>query len=353
MWTQENFTEWVLGHSAWDFLIFGLAFVLTALWGFLSRLRGPLWFLLALVATFLVLLTVRVFGTVGEVVLAIPFGIALWRILSEKKHGLLGRQAPVQQGHPTSTYLDGHAGYAKSGRTGSFTIRFDFLPGDPLKNGWAWRYPRPQPPDYINHLKCSRPDDLHADDGLRIVCDLPFYAIGYDLALTGPPFDQMEYDIKYSGDTMVFILVDVASKDGKLAGEKWIKIHASRDGSVRAEVTKEYPNEFTLWVPGRPLRDGWLQFNLSLPEVMKVTWARDGWTFKRVKMFSLRGSLSISPIGFGCPDLGGLHRCLLNATAAILRPRTSQRKNARSEHRAVASARSPWHDHRYRGRGAR
>lgn len=176
-----------------------------------------------------------------------------------------------------------------------YCIRFDYLPVSPLNRDWTLGYPNPRPPELS--LDFRRPTELHDRDGLKIVAN-KVYAIDRSIPVAVPSHDRLKYNVKRESDVMIFIRVELSSNDGTFTGEKWIKIYDSKDGVIRAEPTKGAKDEWTIWVPARPLQHGWVAFDISLPEVVKETWGHEGWVYLRVRVFRLRGNLSISPITF-------------------------------------------------------
>jgi hypothetical protein len=60
-------------------------------------------------------------------------------------------------------------------------------------------------------------------------------------------------------------------------------------------------NEGVLSISGKPLRGGWESFDLVLDDVVRDTFGKRGFiygAYGKLLRIRLRGSLSISPIGF-------------------------------------------------------
>jgi hypothetical protein len=168
-------------------------------------------------------------------------------------------------------------------------IRFDYVPDKLTNHRWKPGYPDKREPEAAAY---SSPRDAPVPGCLSIKTDV-VYALDYQL----PPTvcDRVRFDAQYSGTTMLFTGVLLTSKTGSPPGWKWIKYYIS-SGEIRAEPTPGSPNEYTLWWPAAALPNGWVSFDLSLPQVVQHTWGTQGWAYESLKAIRIRGSLSISPI---------------------------------------------------------
>src|SRR5579863_1983135 len=169
-------------------------------------------------------------------------------------------------------------------------IHFDYLPDKLTNHGWKPGYQNRAEPELSAY---SSPPDAPIL-GCVSIKTVTAYALDYGLR----PFvcDGVQFDAQYSDSTMIFTEVGLKSRDGTMAVRRWIKYYPSSDGGTRSEVTEGYPNEYTLWMTPGPLPNGWVRFKLSLPDVVQLTWGKQGFLYESLKTIRLRGELSISPI---------------------------------------------------------
>lgn len=169
-------------------------------------------------------------------------------------------------------------------------IRFDYLPDPLTKHGWKLAYG--VEPDAGTY---GTPKDAPVFGSLSINTAI-IYALDHHI----PPMvcDGASFEAQYSDTTMLFSEVGLRSRDGSLFARRWIKYYVSSSGDkeMRSEVTAGYPNEFTLWWPATALPNRWVSLNISLPEAVRQTWGKQGWTYDSFLTFRIRGSVSISPI---------------------------------------------------------
>jgi hypothetical protein len=171
-------------------------------------------------------------------------------------------------------------------------IVFDYLPDALTNHGWKPGYKdRPEPAASAY----SSPTDAPGPGCLSIMTDV-LYALDYEL----PPTvcDGLSFEAKYSDTTMLFIEVRLRSRDGSVVSRKWIKFYISSSGDSGIRAEEGSPNEYTIWWPAKALPSRWVSFEVSLPELVRLTWGKGGWTYDSLLTFRIRGRLSISPIRF-------------------------------------------------------
>jgi hypothetical protein len=178
-----------------------------------------------------------------------------------------------------------------SDQTNIYEIRFDYLPGNLLDNGWVRAYPR----DTEVRPKATLATDVSIAGSIKI--DAPDgHAYDYRLPRNVKLADHLVFAAKYTPTTMIFTEVQLSSKDESQTVYKWIKYEPGK-GSPRP--TKGYEDyECTFPVAGEPLQSDWRKFTISLPDVVEQTWGKHGLIFRGVTVFRVRGSLGISPIEF-------------------------------------------------------
>jgi hypothetical protein len=102
---------------------------------------------------------------------------------------------------------------------------------------------------------------------------------------------------------MIFTKVEVATRDGSQNRRLWIKYYF---GERRAVITPDGPPvdpkillpESTVWLPAKVAKDT-LQFDIDLREAVALALGDQGWIYKSITDFRIRGTLSISPVVFG------------------------------------------------------
>jgi hypothetical protein len=175
-------------------------------------------------------------------------------------------------------------------RTLTHKITFDYLPSNMMDNGWTRAYPS----DATEKPKATLVSG--APIAGSIAMDAPEgHAYNYELPRNARLSDSLEYAAKYKPATMIFIMVELSSKDGTKTECKWIK---PVPGSGSPQQTSNNKDEWTLPIPGEPMKNEWRKFAISLPDAVEKTWGKFGYIFKAVTAFRLRGNPEISPIDF-------------------------------------------------------
>lgn len=178
------------------------------------------------------------------------------------------------------------------------TIAFDYLPISPLERDWTKAY--------TQEGEVAFKTDVGCPGSLNMVVKTSFVAIHHQLPAHASLSTVVRYNARFIRDTMIFIGIDVASKDGSQRRKVWIKFY---HGKKRFEPTgdapavdnaKELPEQ-TVWLPGK-IRDGWIEFDVSLPDAVQLCLGSNGWVYQSIWAFRIRGDLSISPIQFLGPN---------------------------------------------------
>jgi hypothetical protein len=107
--------------------------------------------------------------------------------------------------------------------------------------------------------------------------------------------ESLSYASKRTNETMIFSFVRLRQRDGAEA-HKWIK-HTL--GTGKAHPTPKWEEmEWTHYLTGIPMSDGWRRFDVSLRKSVEETWGYYGWSLNGLLAIRLRGKLSISPLEF-------------------------------------------------------
>lgn len=176
-------------------------------------------------------------------------------------------------------------------------ITFDYLPASPLEHGWTQPYYK----DGVAVFKT----DLDIPGSLRMEIMHSVVAINYELPDIARLANTVQFTTKYAGGTqaMIFTKVEVGTRDGSMHRRLWIKYYY---GERRATKTPDGPEvnpkkllpESTVWLPAKLSADT-LQFDINLPDAVALAVGEQGWVYKSVWDFRIRGTLSISPVTFG------------------------------------------------------
>jgi hypothetical protein len=190
---------------------------------------------------------------------------------------------------PTDRSRNGRASTSEQVKT--YEIRFDYLPGNLLDNGWVRAYPK----DADVRPKATLIPD--APIAGSILIDSPEgHAYDFPVQRSVKLSDRLVFVAKYSATTMIFATLELSSVDGTQAVYKSIKFELGKGLPHPTKGWEEY--EYTLPVNGEPIINDWRRFDIALPEAVAQTWGKHGMILKGVTKFRLRGSLSISPIEF-------------------------------------------------------
>jgi hypothetical protein len=180
---------------------------------------------------------------------------------------------------------------SRFGQTKTYEIRFDYLPGNMLDNGWSRAYPKNATVKPTATIASDPPIAGSVD------IDAPAdHAYDHPLPVSAKLSNRLVFAAKYTASTMIFTHVELSSADGTQRVRKLIKYVV---GDSPPHPTKGWEEgEYTFPIIGEPLKNQWRKFDIALPDVVARTWGKNGLIFRGVTVFSLRGSLGISPIEF-------------------------------------------------------
>lgn len=180
---------------------------------------------------------------------------------------------------------------APEGQIKTFEIRFDYLPGNMLDNGWV----RP----YLKEADAKPKATLAPDAPVAgsIIIDVPEgHAFEYQLPRNVRMSDRLIYTARYFATTMIFTRLELSSIDGTQTVQKLIKYELGTGSPYPTKGCEE--REYTLPLAGEPVKNQWRRFEIALPEAVARTWGKHGLVFKGVTGFLVRSTIGISPIEF-------------------------------------------------------
>jgi hypothetical protein len=102
--------------------------------------------------------------------------------------------------------------------------------------------------------------------------------------------------IKHSDTSMLWVLVQVSSGDGTRSVNRILKIDLQGSHPRPPEQHQTVTQEKIVWVPSKPLGDGWVDLDVRVPELVHSAWGKEGWKHNSVRGLQLHGNVAISPI---------------------------------------------------------
>jgi hypothetical protein len=118
------------------------------------------------------------------------------------------------------------------------------------------------------------------------------YALDYEVGPSGSLCNFVEFALKPSRESIVYVKIKVRSRDGSESAEVWLAHRIGNEPPKKLDP----PIEWQIFVPGEVLDNEWLLLKLSIPDEVQNTFGRDGWVYQSLLRIRLRGSMSISPI---------------------------------------------------------
>jgi len=171
------------------------------------------------------------------------------------------------------------------------TIQFDYA-DPPMNHGWQLVEGNPQLITFEklndatvgNALKISSPSDN-------------IYALDYILSPQSSEFgNSLELVANYyDAQTSFYVYVSMVNNNGDTQSG-WLKLKIGKDQALPSQKTVG-EQEWLLYVkPEAFLDQNWVQMQIDLTEAVQETFGKDGWTFKKLLRFRIRGNLWIDYI---------------------------------------------------------
>lgn len=164
-------------------------------------------------------------------------------------------------------------------------IGFDYLPVSPLIHGWKLGEgipPRFTPVSYRLVKKAL------AIQGVAQPEQRP-YALDYNVE---PVAKIVEFVAKFESGAAIYAHVGMAlSKPPSTSAEGWIQFRIGTSHPERVAY-----NEWLMYVMPTRSKGKWGVFRIDLIDAVKQTLGNDGWTFKQLIGFRLRGNLKLAHI---------------------------------------------------------
>jgi hypothetical protein len=130
------------------------------------------------------------------------------------------------------------------------------------------------------------------------VLDMPLnqrYSMNYDVKPFACAGTAIEFFARYEADNAaVYARVVIQRQSGSEHKGVWIKF---KIGSQLAQPSQDGSQEWVWYIQPAMLEDrGWAKFEVGLPHVVEQTFGMDGWSYRELKGFRLRGGLKIKYI---------------------------------------------------------
>lgn len=171
-------------------------------------------------------------------------------------------------------------------------IRFDYLPDSPIKHGWQLDFDSKTPPEQRKAPQFSAAHPAPIPGSCSIV-DNGRYSLNHAIGQVQSLANLVEYCIKPSQYGSFYLRVTVRSRDGSQTRSVWLR-HVIGTG-MPYQVG---PNEWSFYINGELLEDGWVLVKLSLEDEVSCSFGTQGYVYQNLLSVRFRGSLSISPISF-------------------------------------------------------
>jgi hypothetical protein len=128
------------------------------------------------------------------------------------------------------------------------------------------------------------------------VLDMPLnqrYSMNYDVKPFACAGTSMEFVARYEADNAaVYARVVIQRQNGSEHKGVWIKF---KIGSQLAQPSQDGSQEWVWYMQPTTDSSGWAKFKVDLPDVIEQTFG-EGWTYRELKKFRLRGGLKIKHI---------------------------------------------------------
>jgi hypothetical protein len=162
------------------------------------------------------------------------------------------------------------------------TIRFDYS-DSPSLHGW--------------HIGSVTPSFRSVTDGffgsaLEIRATQK-YAMDYYLDDKLRKSSYLEFVAQYAENTVVYARITIRSKDSSKLREGWL---AFLLGSGESRPAGDGTEEWTVFISPTQREGKWSIFKIDLRDAVASSYGRDGWIFKHLDGFRLRGDLTIAHI---------------------------------------------------------
>ena len=164
-------------------------------------------------------------------------------------------------------------------------IGFDYLPASPLIHGWKLGEGIPPRLTFVPYRLGKKALAIQevAQPGQRP------YALDYNVE---PVAKIVEFVAKFESGAAIYAHVGMAlSKPPSTSADGWIQFRIGTSHPERVTST-----EWLMYVMPTRSKRKWDLFRIDLMDAVKQTLGNDGWTFKRLIGFRLRGNLKLAHI---------------------------------------------------------
>jgi hypothetical protein len=165
-------------------------------------------------------------------------------------------------------------------RERSLLQRIDFDYQDlPSNHGWE-----------IN----GNPSFSFLSGGMLGIAAAKLYSMHYDVEPIAYSGKSIEFVAKYEAkNTAVYAKVAVQRQDSSEHKAVWLKI---KIGARLSAPSQDGSSEWVWYMQPTSLDDGWAKFEVDLPLAVEQTFGTDGWSYRELMGFRLRGNLKIAYI---------------------------------------------------------
>ena len=200
------------------------------------------------------------------------FAVFLGYLFGRRPHALTPVVTPVAQSYAFKTPLQ--------------VIDFNYQ-DSPLSHGW----------EITERVKEGEPVLTHTSDGffgnaLKIRAT-DKYAMECGVVPAAYIGKLVEFATKVEGGSGIYANLSVQSKDGTKTKDVWLNFQ------IGVEQPRPYGDgktEWTVYLSPEPVGKSWLKFQVDLNDALIRSFGKDGWVFRKLRGFRLRGNLEIAYI---------------------------------------------------------
>ena len=123
------------------------------------------------------------------------------------------------------------------------------------------------------------------------------FTMEQEILLDGEQAADIVFAIRPSASAVVGVKVDLMKRDATTIKSGWL-LHRPYNSSLPREPERRRQYEWTLWVNGDSLGDGWLLQHYPIVTEFQHTFGKEGWQMVQIRLLRLYNSMCISPISF-------------------------------------------------------
>jgi len=247
-------------------------------WGIIERFK----IIVELIATLIVIVPILIIATQSGLTATIPVWLVLIIALVAVFLGfLIGRNpqlntrtsiVPSEQKLPPRIALQ--------------EIGFNYQ-DSPSNHGWKYAEAESE-----NLPTFARISDGRVGSALRIH-STGRYALDFSVDPAAYIGKSIEFVARIQGNSKIYASLGVQSQDGDTFKDVWLNFQVGID---KPRPVGDGKSEWVIFLTPTPMGEGWLKFSTDLVENLNASYGKQGWSFRKLRAFRLRGNLEIASI---------------------------------------------------------